>query len=305
MNLSAAAFLIAPMNNTYLRLSCMLICACVVLTGHAREKEEEKPIRMVVSSTTLGVGSSDLLDTYLTPADYRGYNLNLRNERLQVAARGTARRINQQYVWGSYTSNHNRPGNGTMLSGFAGYSWGTLWEFSPEPDLKLMVGPYASGECGFVYNTRNGNNPATGKLSLNAGVSVMAAYTFPFERFSFTLRYQVSMPVAGMFFSPQYEQSYYEIFELGNTKGIVHFASFHNQFDLDNYLTADLPIGNLYLRLGFLSTIRNTHVNDIKNRRISNSFMIGFVKQFYPFSKKRKHTGLTNTDNPVYPNRRL
>ncbi len=286
------------MNNIYLRLIGPLLSLCVSLCVFGQD--QDKPERMIVSSTTVGMGNSVLLDTYLTPITYHGWNINLRNERLQVAHRGNGKRINQQYIWANYTSNENKPRNGSLYSGFAGYSWGTQWQFQPIPSLRVAVGPYASGECGFVYNPRNSNNPASAKLSLNAGATAQAIYTLPIRRFPITVRYQVSLPVFGMFFSPAYEQSYYEIFEVGNSKNIVHFGSFHNQFNLENYLTADFPIGNLYLRIGYLGTIRNTHINDIKNKGINNSFMIGFVKQFYPFRKKQKRDSSREAVNPFY-----
>lgn len=263
--------------------------------------QENTPIHSVTSSTVLSIGASDILDTYLSPLDYCGTHVGLVNERLQIAGFGNNNWINQQKVWAEYSTNNDRTMNGLVMAGFVGYSWGSMHNFAICEGLKIMVGPYASGETGFIYNLRNGNNPASAKLSVDVGGAAMAVYQLRcFKKFPITLRYQASLPVASVFFSPQYEQSYYEIFSLGNTEGIVHFGSFHNRFDMNNYFTADLPVGALNLRIGFLNKIHNTHVNDIKNRRVSNSFLFGFSKEFLPFNRKKPNVSPQRINNALF-----
>lgn len=278
-----------PVSLDYMQMKNFLLTLLLIASPSAFViSQEPAPIRSITSSTVLGIGSSDVLDTYLTPLDYRGIHLGLLNERLQVARFGNFNWINQQKVWAEYSSNNDKTNNGLVATGFIGYSWGSMRRFTVPGDLTLMAGPYASGETGFIYNLRNGNNPASAKLSIETGASVMAVYRLRcFPKFPVTLRYQASLPLMSVFFSPHYEQSYYEIFSLGNTSGIVHFGSFHNKFDMNNYFTADLPIGAVNLRIGFMNKIHNTHVNDIKTRRISNSFLIGFSKEFLPFNRKK------------------
>lgn len=66
------------------------------------------------------------------------------------------------------------------------------------------------------------------------------------------------LPFAGMFFGPAFGQSYYEMFEVGNLEGTIHFGSFHNQFHMNNLVTVDLPLGRGALRLGYRNTIYST-----------------------------------------------
>jgi Protein of unknown function (DUF3316). len=248
---------------------------------------QEKPIRSITSSTMIGLGVSEILDTYLTPLDYMGAQIQLINERLQVASYGKGKWVNQQLVGADFSANDNEAQNGLLMSGFLNYSWTTMRRAQVMPGLTLMAGPMAMGETGFIYNVRNTNNPVSAKLALAVGGSAMAIYQINiWPRFPITARYQMSMPMMRVFFSPHYEQSYYEIFSLGNKKGIFRFGSFNNTFDMNSLLTLDMPLGALNLRIGFYTKIQNTHVYQIKNRRISNTFLVGISKEFLPFRKK-------------------
>ena len=89
------------------------------------------------------------------------------------------------------------------------------------------------------------------------------------------LRWQIDTPFAGMLFSPKYGQSYYEM-SLGNTVGIVNFASFHNQRALRNFITVDLALSKYILRLGYLGDWYQTKVNNIITHHYTHSFVIGF-----------------------------
>ena len=120
------------------------------------------------------------------------------------------------------------------------------------------------------------------------------------RKLPFFLRYEVSTPLAGIFFSPHFEQSYYEIFSIGNNKGIIHPGVWGNRFDLKNLITIDIPFSWIGLRVGFENNIRNTHVNDIKYRRVYNTFLIGFTKDFIPFNRRKNNIENLNVINPLF-----
>jgi hypothetical protein len=52
---------------------------------------------------------------------------------------------------------------------------------------------------------------------------------------------------------------------------------------MKNYISVDLPAGFVTFRVGYLGSIYRTNVNDIKTHVISNSFMLGLVKEFIAF----------------------
>jgi hypothetical protein len=102
-----------------------------------------------------------------------------------------------------------------------------------------------------------------------------------------TFRWQLSTPFAGMFFSPEYGHSYYEIFTLGNDKGTVHFGSFHNQLSLRNYFTVDVPLRNITLRAGYLGNYYKTDVNELVTKIVSHQFMLGLAFESLNFGGKK------------------
>ena len=155
------------------------------------------------------------------------------------------------------------------------------------PGLKLLAGGAVHGMGGFIYNTRNGNNPASAKADIDLNISAMAIYKLRVKEYPMTLRYQFTIPFAGVLFSPHYGQSYYEIFNLGNASGVVQFNSFHNKFAMKNFFTVDFPVCNFTIRAGYLNSSYRTDVNGIQSHIISHSFMIGLVKEFISFGGKR------------------
>ncbi|MPN54694.1 hypothetical protein SDC9_202371 [bioreactor metagenome] len=94
----------------------------------------------------------------------------------------------------------------------------------------------------------------------------------------------MTTPFLGVFFSPAYGQSYYEIFSLGNGKGTVRFASFQNQLALRNYFTVDIPLNNLTIRTGYLCDFYRTDVSDITTKIVSHQFMVGVAVESLNFS---------------------
>jgi hypothetical protein len=273
------------------RLLLFAALLCLLGTGaHAASPDSASvaPLRLVASSTMVTMGRADVLDTYLSPLDYDGLHLGVHNERMQVAGYGRGKWVKRQMLSVEFSFNDTRSGNGSLTTGFLSGRWGAMRRIGAVPGLALMAGPYLGADLGFLYNVRNSNNPADAKISVEAGAMATAVYRLAiWPKLPVTLRYTASLPVVSAFFSPHYEQSYYEIFSLGNTKGIVRVGTFGNRFDIDNLVTADLPLGALSLRVGYLGRIHNTHVNDIKTRRVSNSFVVGFVREFAPLSMRR------------------
>ena len=237
------------------------------------------------------------MDTYLTPGSripYKGWGVRVMDERMKLTRLLSGRISRQQIVSADFSVTRNGAGTTRALSGFLDYTLGYHYRFEPLPDLRLLAGASAHAMVGFIYGTRTSNNPASAKADVDLNVSAMALYHLKIKDYPLTLRYQFEVPFLGFLFSPHYGQSYYEIFNLGNNSGIVPITSFHNKQAMKNYLTVDFPIGKFTFRAGYLNSLYYLNVNGIRSHILSNSFVIGFVKEFIAFGGKRVHKNRYN-----------
>lgn len=255
------------------------------------------PLRLVAQSAgdsirthsfVLGIGSSHQLDTYLSPLNYTGYQVSFVRETLRMT--GLAhRRVSFQTLWqGTFSQTSNISGTATDWGGHIGYD--ALWHYNwtPVQGLRLMAGGAIGADAGVLYNSRGGNNPAQGRVNIDLSASVMAIYKFQLWKQDLSLRYQANMPVAGVMFSPQFGQSYYEIGG-GYADGNACFSYPGNAFSLWQQLTVDIPVGKyVVIRTGYLCDIRQSHVHGIKMHDRSHSFMIGFVKHFRKVGREKR-----------------
>lgn len=267
-----------------IRLTTALLLCCLTTTAQI---DDDAKTWSTNDATMIGIGGYNVKDTYLSPLKYTGWGLRVSNERMKVVALCNYNVSRQQFINVDLSSTRNPAETATNFTGFVDYSLGYHYRFSPVENLKLLAGVSARAQLGFIYNTRNGNNPASAKADIDLNLSAMAIYTFKIKNYPLTIRYQIETPFAGVLFSPHYGQSYYEIFTLGNYDGVVQFSSFHNRLALRNYLTLDIPVSRFTIRTGLLNSSFRTNVHGLNSHVISNTFMIGIVKEFVSLGGKR------------------
>ncbi|MDD4589276.1 MAG: DUF3316 domain-containing protein [Parabacteroides sp.] len=241
-------------------------------------------------STMIGIGGYNLQDTYLSPGiniNYTGLMMRVLNERMRVTCLADEHISRQQLVNVEFGSTHNGAETANIYAGFVDYDLGYHYRFTELPidGLKLLTGLSTRISGGFLYNTRNSNNPVSGKADFDLNLSGMAIYNFCVAQLPLTFRYQMEVPFAGVLFSLNKGQPYYFISE-GDTEGLIRVSSFHNKQVMRNYFTLDIPVGSFTVRMGYLNSMYRTNVNDIKTHVISNAFMIGIVKEFIAFGGK-------------------
>ena len=129
-------------------------------------------------------------------------------------------------------------------------------------------------DLGCIYNARNGNNPVAVEAAWTVNATGYVTWKTKILNLPVTLKYQPTVPLAGVFFSPDYGELFYEIY-LGNHSGLAHFAWWGDYFRMDNLLTADLHFGSTALRVGFRSDLLSTKVNHIVTRVVTYSAVIG------------------------------
>jgi hypothetical protein len=240
-------------------------------------------LRSVNEGTLLGVGGYRMNDSYLSPEKYGGIGFRFMNERMRLTKLSEYKISRQNIVNVDISSTMNGAENANFLSGFVDYSVGYHYLFLPDPYFKIKIGGSIRSMFGMVYNTRNGNNPLTVHADIDLNFSLIAIYEFHIKKHPIAIRYQFETPFAGVLFSPVYNQSYYEIFSLGNTAEIFNFNSFDNKFAMRNYCTFDFPLGGMTVRAGYFGTYYSTHIHRIDRYIISHNLMLGFVKEFVAF----------------------
>lgn len=264
----------------------MLLSAFLCLSAQTSVTDIDNKTSM--RSTMFGMGSANVLDTYLSPYNYTGTEVRIMRETMRMTRHMDGRVSNQTLIDinGSFLENRMK----TADEYAAGIRYSIGWHYNfleSHPALGngkannfgVAVGPLLSGYLGGIYNTRNGNNPGQAKLDICIDLSAMAYYNLRIGKTNCLLRYQLNVPFVGAAFSPNYGQSYYEIFSLGHYDSNVVFAHIGNMPSMRHLLTADIPIGRNTLRIGYNGQFNQSTFNGLRHHSYSHNFMIGFVKR--------------------------
>lgn len=244
-------------------LSCLLFS----------QESTQQSVIPVNQSTLIGIGKAYLEDSYLSPIKYEGIVISLLHDRIKASRKyGSNILIQNQFrIQTAITKNPTL--SSSEYWGNLNYNLNIFYPLIDSGKLRLYGGGGTEALFGGIYNVRNTNNPGSLKTYVNLNLSSMVLYKLR----NLSLRWQLSTPFAGMFFSPEYGHSYYEIFTLGNDKGTVHFGSFHNQLALRSYFTVDIPFKNLTIRTGYLWDYYATDVNELITRTNAHQFMLGLA----------------------------
>ena len=109
--------------------------------------------------------------------------------------------------------------------------------------------------------------------------ALRADYRFRIRKQTLALHYQAHLPLLGMAFSPQYGQSYYDLFDRSHYDHNLRATHFGNALSLRQLFTLDIPVRRARLRIGYLSDLRQLKVNGLKQHQYGRAAMIGFVRE--------------------------
>ena len=261
----------------------------------ARSQEEDKPIPLTYQSTMVGVGTSHVYDSYLSPLKYSGINVGLVYEQMRMIGMGNGNFSAQHQIFINYSYTENNTQTASDQTGWFEYNFGLPYRFNLSDNLQLFAGPQVGVLLGFIYNSRNGNNPASAKVNADAGLSGIAAYKLMIKSQPLRFRYQLNLPAVGAMYSPQFGESYYEI-GMGTGKKLFYFSSFYNYFAFKNMLSVELPLNWITIRVALVNSFYQTKVNDLVTQCHSNTFYVGISKNFYVVNGRKpndgKHSGV-------------
>lgn len=282
--------MIKRMSQTIKRLFMVWGICVFAQTALQAQEDSLKASRYLMRATLYGVGYSNVYDTYLSPQEYKGMDFRVTRETMRMTTLFDGNVSAQNFFQANLSYTHNRADNNNTFAGLVNWNYGLHYQFRITENFKLLAGGLADFNGGFVYNLRNTNNPASAKAYINLDASGMAIWHVKVKNVPLTLRYQLNVPVAGVLFSPNYGQSYYEIFTLGNSDGVVRFTSLHNQPSFRQMLSVDFPVGSSKLRMSYVCDIQQSDVNEIQTHIYSHVFMVGFVKDLYRIKNKKGAT---------------
>ena len=285
-------------NITLRVLAAIALTACStagMAAGEVDSTSNEKPLRPVASIFSADVGHASILDTYVSPVTYKGTAWRLGWEAQQAMGFNPHNWVRRLELGLDYYHTHNPAGNHTMHQLMLDANWAMMhrWHNVWTRDLQLMVGGQTQLRGGAIYNANNSNNVANAHIHWNLGITAQAVYNTRIKRLPVTLTYRASLPVVGVFFSPDYDEAYYEIY-LGNHRNLAHMGWWGNRFDMTNMLSADLHLGGTILRVGYSNRIETSWVNNLNNRAMTHALVIGLGGEFLSLShKQRKNNNTT------------
>ena len=267
----------------------LIFAALLPAIARAGEPTDAEPLCPLFTAVEFEVGSSELIDTYLSPWSYTGWSLALGAEWMRVMPIEEYRWVWQQQLRANFARTHLRiSGNGLTDAGLLHYAFAMMrYSDLPVKGLRLYYGADMTLTGGALYNYHGGNNPVSVKADMSWGLTAMAVYDFKLGRLPVTARYQLALPVVGFFAQPEYSETYYEV-SLGNHENFFHVGTWATRFDMTNRLTVDFHFGSWALRAGYGNSIYTTYTAGNRYQWVTHHFVVGFAGDLLRWSAGNK-----------------
>lgn len=261
---------------TFKHLTALAAAAALLVTATASAETPDSLRRPVTSTYSVEVGGSRMFDTYLSPLRYDGVRVALSGE-WQKMMPASPRHLLMQFDASLSSAFDRNPERTTTMYDFtARFSWGMLYTAQLSDAWSAGFGGTLGFTAGAAYLPVNGNNPANADVDVMLSLRAQGAYRFTLWGRQFTVRDCVTVPTVGAMFSPEFGESYYEIY-LGNRSGLAHAAWWGNRFCLDNRLSLTFPLAGRTVTAGYRFAYDSRWINHLSSRRISHSFTLGLT----------------------------
>lgn len=271
------------MKNFSVKILAVFLLFCCHAAAPAAE-----PLRPVVNLWWVEGGGARLADTYLSPLTYTGFHAAVGYCRAQAMRFNPTRWDNSLEFALQFDRAKSPAGNSAMLAATLNAAWGMTRRFELGRGFRLAVGGEARLHAGALYLARNSNNPAQAVAALTVGPLLRAQWIGRISRMSLRAGVNLSAPLLGAFFCPQYGELYYEI-QLGNRNGLVHAVWPGSYRRLCGELYVELFRSASALRLAYRTDLLSSRANNITHRSLTHSLAVGVTCDFLSVNPK-KHT---------------
>lgn len=264
----------------------LLSALCIPVSAQEAPSPDAPPPTVITRSQMIGIGWTNVLDTYLSDEHFKGLGFSfLATVERQRPGRRWSTIVEHE---ANFSSVKDRTDSRQELEGSYNFFWGKLYSWQLlDGHLTLQGGGVLNAMAGFIYNTSNSNNPAQGRLHLNLMPTGVATTHFKLWGCSMKARYELSLPLVGIMFSPNYGQSYYEIFNRGNYDHNIVPTTFVAAPEWRHMLTLDAAVArNVVLHVGYLGNMQQHKVNNLRQHVYTHRFLIGLTKRFSIISHK-------------------
>lgn len=275
----------------YIQKGVIGVALCVTLpfyalaqSASAQTSDEDTLVQNCVQHVQkewhFGAGHSNILDTYLSPIEHCGPALSLLHRTERLAHWGKGKITVQGFYSGNLGLLKSVADQGKAFDGNLTAAAAWHYNFHTPSRTRLAIGGMAETELGFTYLTRGGNNPAQGRCGVNIGLSLIGEQPFHVRGKEWNVMAQLDIPLIGARFTPNYGQSYYEIFSLGNYDRNVRLTHPVNAPSARLLTRIYIPISGAKISLGYLGDIRQHKLNHLKRHSWNHYFTIGYVRHF-------------------------
>lgn len=253
-------------------LALMASVSCGAQTDTARVSKAPVTLKR---TRLIAVGRANLLDTYLSQETFRGTEVGyVARSEWRRKGSGVSREMESHALvsWAGTRGNGN-----SMFTAMYNvlFGWHYSWSLAGTR-VSLKAGGFMDATVGGTYNTHNTNNPAQARMAFAIDPSAGVEWNICRGRRPLNLSYEAHMPFVGLAFTPQFGQSYYEIFTLGNYDHNIVVTSPFSGLQWSNKLLLDFKLWRATLCVGYIGEIRQLEANSLKYHHYTHSVMVGW-----------------------------